>query len=513
MALNFAMRARPVRSRVGREPRVAKAPTTRSARPLGGLAVAVAAALVLTALPALMQLGGSAARAARPARKTRSRTGLLAGDSAASWWQPGPLTSWAYVIGENYPLAVPTNIGNVQVYDADLGDQSGLSANGAPLANPTIEASVAAIHASGAHAICYVDAGTAENWRSDYPKFDPSELGGPMPGWPGEQFINVADWSAPVPAPYETLQTIMANRIALCKQEGFDAIEADNVDAYTSGSLGNFTLTMAQEETYIDELISMAHSDGLAYFLKNEINGDSLLTTEAPLVDGEINEQCWQYKECSALSIFAKEGKPILNVEYQSFPASTLCPEALAFPMATIQTGINLNGKINYGCWQYAAGTGGTTTTSPVATAPVTTAPATAPVTTAPGTTAPVTTAPVTTAPVTTVPVTTAPVTTAPVTPPAAPATPVPTPPAATPSATAAPPTTQRRTTKRRRTSVRPPRTPRTARPRRVSRPLLARFAKIVQKLASTSTFLVSWLAHIGLSRAAKGPRKLILHR
>ena len=474
MALNFAMRARPVRSRVGHEPRVAKAPTTRSARPLGGLAVAVAAALVLTALPALMQLGGSAARAARPARKTRSRTGLLAGDSAASWWQPGPLTSWAYVIGENYPLAVPTSVGNVQVYDADLGDQSGLSANGAPLANPTIEASVAAIHASGAHAICYVDAGTAENWRSDYPKFDPSELGGPMPGWPGEQFINVADWSAPVPAPYETLQTIMANRIALCKQEGFDAIEADNVDAYTYGSLGNFTLTMAQEETYIDELISMAHSDGLAYFLKNEINGDSLLTTEAPLVDGEINEQCWQYKECSALSIFAKEGKPILNVEYQSFPASTLCPEALAFPMATIQTDVNLNGKINYGCWQYATGTGGTTTTPPVTTAPVTTAP---------------------------------------VTPPATPATPVPTPPAATPSATAAPPTTQRRTTKRRRTSVRPPKTPRTARPRRVSRPLLARFAKIVQKLASTSTFLVSWLAHIGLSRAAKGPRKLILHR
>jgi len=36
------------------------------------------------------------------------------------------------------------------------------------------------------------------------------------------------------------------------------------------------------------------------------------------------------------LSIFVKEGKPILNVEYENFAEPKLCPEALAFPMATV---------------------------------------------------------------------------------------------------------------------------------------------------------------------------------
>jgi len=36
--------------------------------------------------------------------------------------------------------------------------------------------------------------------------------------------------------------------IALCQEEGFDAIEADNVDAYSDGNIGDFTLTMGQEK-------------------------------------------------------------------------------------------------------------------------------------------------------------------------------------------------------------------------------------------------------------------------
>ncbi|HXW79731.1 MAG TPA: endo alpha-1,4 polygalactosaminidase [Acidimicrobiales bacterium] len=280
--------------------------------------------------------------------------------SATSWWRPHQLTSWAYVIGENYPLTVPPVVNGVptrvQAVDADLGDQDGLTADGAPVADPSIESSVAAIHAYGGHAICYVDAGTAENWRSDYPKFDPSELGGPVPGWAGEQFINVADWSARVPAPYETLREIMTNRITLCKEEGFDAVEADNVDAYNDGKIGDFTLTMGREETYLRELIRVVHTAGLAFFLKNEVNGDSLISSIEPLVDGEIDEQCWQYSECSALEPFIRADKPVLNVEYA--PGETqaeICPSARAFPMATIYAGLDLTGPIEWGCWQYAS--------------------------------------------------------------------------------------------------------------------------------------------------------------
>jgi hypothetical protein len=200
-----------------------------------------------------------------------------------NWWHPGPLRSWAYVIGENYPLLIPPVVGGtqtkVQVVDADLGDQGGLGPSGAPLPDPTIESSVRAIHAMGAHAICYVDAGTAENWRSDYAKFAPSELGRPLPGWQGERFIDVSDWSTPVPARYDTIKTIMTNRVALCKKEGFDAVEADNVDTYAYGNLGGFRLSMAQEIVYVEHLVSVAHAHGLAFFLKNEINRDSPMPT------------------------------------------------------------------------------------------------------------------------------------------------------------------------------------------------------------------------------------------
>ena len=327
-------------------------------------------------------------------------------NATATWWQPGPLNSWAYVIGENYPLSIPPVVDgvatDVQAVDADLGDQDGLTAGGVLVADPIIESSVAAIHSMGAKAICYVDAGTAENWRSDYGEFDPSELGGAVPGWPGEEFINVADWSTAVPAGYETLQTIMTNRVTLCKQEGFDAVEMDNVDAYSDGDIGDFTLTMAQEEAYLEELIPIVHDDGMAFFLKNEINGDSLISTIAPLVDGEIDEQCWQYNECSALDIFVQEGKPILNIEYSSSESEPqTCPEALAFPMATIHAGVDLTGPINWGCWQYQSGSS-PTTASPTTASPTTAAPTTAsPTTAAPTTASPTTAAPTTASPTT----------------------------------------------------------------------------------------------------------------
>ena len=273
-----------------------------------------------------------------------------------SWWRPGPLQSWVYVIGENYPLTIPPLVAGkktkVQAVDADLGDQDGLTPSGVPVADPAIERSIKAVHAMGGRAICYLDAGTAENWRSDYAKFDPSELGRPLPGWQGERFIAVSDWSKPVRPPHETLETIMANRVALCKAEGFDAIEADNVDAYTYGDLGGFKLSMRAEATYIERLVTLAHTHNLAFFLKNEVNGDGLIRLLAPRVDGEVDEQCWQYNECGALKAFVREHKAILEVEYQDVASTALCPKARAFPMATIRTGLSLDGRVTFGCWQ-----------------------------------------------------------------------------------------------------------------------------------------------------------------
>jgi len=310
------------------------------------------------------------------------------GSSAAGWWQPGAIASWAYEIGAGNP-PIPVKVGGVsdqvQVVDIDAGNTGGLGTGGVPVSDSGTAVDNAAIHAYGGHSVCYVDVGTAENWRSDYKEFASTDIGGPLSGWPGEFFINVNNWSTVVPAGYETIQQIMTNRFQLCKNEGFDAVEADNVDAYTDGSLGGFTISMAQEETYINNLIAIAHNDGLAYFLKNEINGDSLITDMAPKVDGEIDEQCWEYKECSSLDIFVQEGKPVLNVEYNGASESSICPSANAFPMSTIMTNVDVTGTINWGCWQY--GTGPVITTTTTTTNPPPTSTSTSSTTTPPGST------------------------------------------------------------------------------------------------------------------------------
>lgn len=300
-------------------------------------------------------LGVVSSLAALGVLSTSAGAGPVAPSSAvqAHWWHPGPIKSWAYVIGETYPLRVPALAGGVQVYDADLGDQGGLSPSGAPRASAIITKSVRSVHDHGAKAICYIDAGTAENWRSDYALFPKSVLGRPMPGWPGERFIDVTRWSIRDGPATEPLGEIMTARTQLCREEGFDAVEADNVDAYTSGDLGGFHITLAEEEAYIRRLSAIAHAHGLAFFLKNGTDGDSLVRDVARQADGEVVEQCWQYKQCGALGIFFREHKPVLDVEYAPFTEDQLCPQALSLPMATIRTDLALNGKITYGCWQF----------------------------------------------------------------------------------------------------------------------------------------------------------------
>jgi endo-alpha-1,4-polygalactosaminidase (GH114 family) len=275
--------------------------------------------------------------------------------AAANWWHPGPLTSWQYAIGEPLPIEVPTNIGNVEVYDIDEGNQSGVSAG-------EVAASVAAMHARGARAICYVDSGGWENYRSDASEYSAAILGGDVSGYPDERYVDIRQWSDDPGPTGLTLGQILTARFQLCKDEGFDGVETDLDDTYADST--GLPLTMADEVAFMTEMADVIHGLGMAWFLKNGINGDSLISDMAALADGTVNEQCWQYDECSALEPFAQAGKPVLDVEYADEAEATTCPAALAFPMATMHTDVDLDGTIAWACWQYRAGTTAQTTTS-----------------------------------------------------------------------------------------------------------------------------------------------------
>ena len=181
------------------------------------------------------------------------------------------------------------------VFDIDLYGPDGRTPN---------VGAARAIERLGGYAICYVDAGTWERWRPDAARFARILLGRSN-GWPGERWLDIAHPSA--------LLALMARRVARCAAAGFQAVEFDNVDAFTNRT--GFDLTAAEQLTYNRALAALAHRDGLAAALKNDYTQVAALE---PAFDFAIDEQCVRYDECGLLAPFARAGKAVFDVEYAS---------------------------------------------------------------------------------------------------------------------------------------------------------------------------------------------------
>ena len=165
-------------------------------------------------------------------------------------------------------------------------------------------ATIATIHAKGAHAICYFSAGSFEDWRADADSFPESVKGRPLDGWPGEVWLDVRQ--------LDELLPVMEARIANCQAKGFDAVEPDNVDGYTNNT--GFPLTGADQIAYNKALADLAHDHGLSIALKNDV--DQIEALE-PFFDFALNEECAQYNECGVYDPFVEAGKAVLHVEYR----------------------------------------------------------------------------------------------------------------------------------------------------------------------------------------------------
>jgi hypothetical protein len=79
---------------------------------------------------------------------------------------------------------------------------------------------IRALHEKGIKVICYFSAGTGENWRSDYSKFQPSDLGAGLPDWQGEKYLNLRS---------DNVVRIMQARIKKAADIGCDGIDPDNM--------------------------------------------------------------------------------------------------------------------------------------------------------------------------------------------------------------------------------------------------------------------------------------------
>jgi len=232
---------------------------------------------------------------------------------------------------------------NPTVYDVDGFDNTGTdNADEAGSLSSSNSPVVAELHKLGDRAVCYIDAGTAENWRPDYSKF-PAALLGDNNGWPGEQWLD----TNPSGPDYATLQAIMTARFEMCAANGFDAVEPDNMDGAENTS--GFKLTVAEGDQYAEWVAREVHSLGMTVAQKNFEDQSSVLE---PYFDFVIEEQCFQYDDCSDLAPYTKAGKAIFEVEYQGQGENTasFCPSANTAGYNSVEFDLNLDGKVRIPC-------------------------------------------------------------------------------------------------------------------------------------------------------------------
>jgi hypothetical protein len=195
---------------------------------------------------------------------------------------------------------------------------------------------VTALHNQGKRVICYIDVGTAENFRSDYSSF-PSAVLGDSNGWPGEKWLDIRALS--------TLEPIMTARFQMCAQKGFDAVEPDNIDGYENTT--GFPLSAQDQLTFNEWVASAVHALGMAVLQKNDPDQASDLE---PYFDGVLDEQCNEYSECDSFQPYLSDNKPVLNAEY-NLQTSQFCPADQSAGIMGALFNLDLDGNTFQPCW------------------------------------------------------------------------------------------------------------------------------------------------------------------
>jgi hypothetical protein len=227
-----------------------------------------------------------------------------------TWWKPkaSDVLSWQWTLQG----PIDTTL-NVDVFDVDLFD--------------TPVSTIQALKAKGVKVICYFSAGTYEGWRSDWKTFFPFITGSSYTGTRAPFAGNMADWDERWLdiRRIDLLKPIMTSRIKLAVAKGCDAVEPDNMDAYTNLDEVKKPLTAAHQLAFNKFIANTAHSLGMSVGLKNDLDQLSQLVW---FYDFAVNEQCFQYQECSGYTTtFVKANKAVFGAEYQGDPA-VFCPKA-----------------------------------------------------------------------------------------------------------------------------------------------------------------------------------------
>ena len=268
-------------------------------------------------MPLLLLLALALATLVAPADATAALRTPGAHAGAPARWIPPARPTWQWQLDRRLDTSV-----DADVYDIDLFDHDA--------------SVVAALHQAGRRVLCYTSVGSLERGRPDVGALPRAVVGRTLDGWPGERWLDIRR--------LDVLGPWIGRRLDVCRAKGFDAVEADNVDAYANRS--GFPLTAADQLRFNRFLARAAHRRGLAIALKNDL--DQVAALE-PSFDLAVVEQCFEFGECDELAPFTAAGKPVLVAEYRLAPAR-FCARANAAGLMAMRKRLAL-GPWRRPCW------------------------------------------------------------------------------------------------------------------------------------------------------------------
>ena len=229
--------------------------------------------------------------------------------AANDWYRPPVAVSWYWQLN-----GTVNESHDVDLYNIDLFDSS------AEL--------IQRLQASDKKVICYFSAGSYEYWRPDADQFAEKDMGKTLSGWDNERWLDIRS---------KTVHQVLLRRLDLAVEKGCSGVALGEVDSYRTNT--GFYFRQDDQLRFNRMMAEQAHQRGLAIGLA--INADQVRDL-VDYFDFALNEQCFEYSQCSSYGAFIKNEKPVLNAEYRRIyvddkeERNSMCQNALTLQFSTI---------------------------------------------------------------------------------------------------------------------------------------------------------------------------------
>jgi hypothetical protein len=191
---------------------------------------------------------------------------------------------------------------------------------------------LAALRAAGRHYLCYLSAGTYEEFRADKDEFPEAVIGNALADFPNERWLDVRA---------AAVREIMVRRIQNLAAKGCAGVPPSSLAVHAADT--GFALSQTDALDYARWLAERIHAVGMSAGLA----GSPELTSELwPTFDFGLAVGCLERSQCREFEVFSNAGKPVLHIEFgDASSAQAVCNAAKVLGFSPLVTDPSFNGQ------------------------------------------------------------------------------------------------------------------------------------------------------------------------